>query len=391
MKRIVLLCILVTALTTATGFILEARNATAEAFPVTASASDLPAAKKTKIQLAILLDTSGSMQGLIEQAKSRLWNIVNTLTTLKYKGVTPDIEIALYEYGSYKQYGGDYIRQITPLTVDLDRISQELFALTTSGSEEYCGTVIHRAVKELEWGRNEADMKLLYIAGNEVFDQGSVSYKTAIAEALERDIFVNTIHCGYEETGIHDLWKDAAQRGNGKFFNINADASVRTIKTPFDPQIILCNNKLNDTYISYGAKGKESKMNQVVQDRNANTISSANYAERAVSKSKAVYKNTSWDLVDKMKEDKNILSSIKKEELPEELKNKSFEDIKSIVIQKEKERSSIQKEIASLAAKRQAYIDEQLKKEGESKADDLGNAITESILAIAKIKGYVSE
>lgn len=92
MKRIVLLCILVTALTTATGFKLEARNATPEASPVAASASDLPAAKKTKIQLSILLDTSGSMQGLIEQAKSRLWNIVNTLTTLKYKGVTPDIE-----------------------------------------------------------------------------------------------------------------------------------------------------------------------------------------------------------------------------------------------------------------------------------------------------------
>lgn len=391
MKRIILQCILVSALTTATGFILEARNATQEASPVAASTMNLPAAKKTKIQVAILLDTSGSMQGLIEQAKSRLWNIVNTLTTLKYKGKTPDIEIALYEYGSYKQYGGDYIRQITPLTVDLDRISQELFALTTSGSEEYCGTVIHRAVKELEWGRNEADMKLLYIAGNEVFDQGSVSYKTAIDEALKQDIFVNTIHCGYEETGIHDLWKDAAQRGNGKFFNINADATVRSIKTPFDPQIILCNNKLNDTYISYGITGKQRKINQVVQDRNASTISSANFAERAVSKSRAVYKNTSWDLVDKMKEDKNVLSSIKKEELPEELKNKSIEDIESIITQKEKERSSIQKEIASLAAKRQAYIDEQLKKEGETKTDDLGNAITESILTVAKIKGYVSE
>ena len=143
-------------------------------------------AKKTKIQVAILLDTSGSMQGLIEQAKSRLWNIVNTLTTLKYKGETPEIEIALYEYGSYMLYKGDYIRQITPLTVDLDLISKELFALTTSGSEEYCGTVIQRAVKELEWGQNEADMKLVYIAGNEEFTQGSVSYKTAIADALKK-------------------------------------------------------------------------------------------------------------------------------------------------------------------------------------------------------------
>lgn len=391
MKRIILLSILFTAVTVVAGCLLKAANVASNAEPVAASTGNLAEAKKTKIQVAILLDTSGSMQGLIEQAKSRLWNIVNTLTTLKYKGKTPDIEIALYEYGSYKQYGGDYIRRITPLTVDLDLISQELFALTTDGSEEFCGTVIQRAVKELEWGQNDADMKLLYIAGNEVFDQGSVSYKTAIAEALKHDIFVNTIHCGDETTGIRDLWKDAAQRGNGKFFNIDADATVRAIKTPFDPQIILCNNKLNDTYISYGATGKERKINQVVQDSNAGSISSSNYAERAVSKAKAVYKNTSWDLVDKMKEDKNALSSIRKEELPDELKGKSLEEIKNIITQKEKERSAIQKEIAELALQRQIYIDEQLKKEGDDKADDLGKAITESILAVAKIKGYVVE
>ncbi|RHU30473.1 VWA domain-containing protein [Parabacteroides sp. TM07-1AC] len=391
MKRIILLCILFTALTTAIGCMLEARNTTASAEPVCTPVVNEVSAKKTKIQVAILLDTSGSMQGLIEQAKSRLWNIVNTLTTLKYNGEAPDIEIALYEYGSYKRYDGDYIRRITPLTADLDLISKELFALTTNGSEEYCGTVIQRAVNELEWGNSKDDMKLIYIAGNEEFTQGNISYKTAIANALKKDIFVNTIHCGSEDVGIGDFWQDAALRGNGKFFNIDANATVRAIKTPFDPQIILCNEKLNDTYIGYGIVGKERKMNQTVQDRNAGSISSANYTERAVSKSKAVYKNTSWDLVDKVKEDKDALSRIKKEELPEELRNKSPEELKTFIKQKEEERTLIQKEINELAVKRQIYIDEQLKKEGENKGDDLGKAITESVLAVAKIKGYTAE
>ncbi|MCD8138052.1 MAG: VWA domain-containing protein, partial [Parabacteroides gordonii] len=382
---------LFTALTTAVGCVLEARNATPKADPAIVQVATTPAANKTKIQVAILLDTSGSMQGLIEQAKSRLWNIVNTLTTLKFKGETPEIEISLYEYGSYKLYGGDYIRQITPLTVDLDLISQELFALTTSGSEEYCGTVIRKAVKELEWGRNESDMKLIYIAGNEIFTQGSVPYKTAIAEAVNGNIFVNTIHCGNEEMASRDLRQDGAIQGTGKFSNKDANAGTRQIKTPFDPQIILCNEKLNDTYISYGSIGKERKINQVVQDQNANAISSANYTERAVSKSKAVYKNTSWDLVDKMKEDKNILSSIRKEELPEELKGKSNEEIKKIITQKEGERTALQKEIAELAIKRQAYIEEELKKEGSDSGDDLGNAITSSILTFANLKGYTVE
>ena len=234
-------------------------------------------------------------------------------------------------------------------------------------------------------------MKLIYIAGNEIFTQGSVPYKTAIAEAVNGNIFVNTIHCGNEEMGIRDFWQDAAIHGKGKFFNIDANAVTRQIKTPFDPQIILCNEKLNDTYISYGSIGKERKINQVVQDQNANAISSANYTERAVSKSKAVYKNTSWDLVDKMKEDKNILSSIRKEELPEELKGKSNEEIKKIITQKEGERTALQKEIAELAIKRQAYIEEELKKEGSDSGDDLGNAITSSILTFANLKGYTVE
>ncbi len=90
------------------------------------------------IQVALLLDTSNSMDGLIEQAKSRLWNIVNTLTTLKYEGKSPKIEIALYEYGNDGLSDENWVRKVTPLTQDLDLISEKLFALKTNGGTEYC-------------------------------------------------------------------------------------------------------------------------------------------------------------------------------------------------------------------------------------------------------------
>lgn len=382
MKRIIMLCTVFVFLLAS----IQAKETMNVIFPVI---NDSPA-RNPKIQVAILLDTSGSMQGLIEQAKSRLWNIVNTLTTLKHAGKEPIIEIALYEYGSYYRHNGDYIRQITRLTTDLDIISQELFALTTGGSEEFCGTVISRAIRELEWGRDDADMKLIYIAGNEIFEQGSISYKVAIPNAVKNNIFVNTIHCGNRETGIRDLWQDAAVKGKGKFFNIDANARVRYIETPFDDRISHCNMKLNDTYIGYGSIGSVRKVNQSKQDENAKSISSANYAERAVSKSKSIYQNSSWDLVDKIKEDKNALASVKKEELPKELQNKSKEELKGIIEQKQKERESLQQEIAELAVKRQSYIDQEMMKKG-NKGDDLGDAITESILAVAKIKGYTKE
>ncbi len=352
-------------------------------------AAPVKSANATKIQVAILLDVSGSMDGLIEQAKSRLWNIVNTLTTLKYRGESPQIEIALYAYGTGNRYEGDYMYQITPLTTDLDLISEKLFALRTSGSEEYCGTAISRATKELEWGSNESDMKLIYIAGNEIFEQGRISYKTSIPQALRKDIYVNTIHCGDPETGIRDLWKDASVRGKGKFFNIDSNARVRYIETPYDDRISSCNQRLNDTYISYGQLGYEKQANQVTQDRNAASISKANSAERIVSKSKSVYKNSSWDLVDMVKDDGAALDKIKEEELPTELQGKSKDEIKQLVTQKEKERNDIQKEIADLAKKRQEYIDNQ--SQNDPDGEDLGKAISESLLAFAKVKGYTVE
>ena len=135
-----------------------------------------------KIQVALLLDTSNSMDGLINQAKSRLWNIVNTLTTLRFEGNEPEIQIALYEYGNDRLRAADnYIRLVAPLTTDLDLISEKLFSLTTDGGLEYCGAVIRNATKELRWSTNDRDIHLIYIAGNEPFTQGKISYREAIS------------------------------------------------------------------------------------------------------------------------------------------------------------------------------------------------------------------
>lgn len=345
----------------------------------------------TKIQVALLLDTSNSMDGLIEQAKSRLWNIVNTLTTLKYNGQTPNIEIALYEYGNDGLSAEkNYIRQITPLTTDLDEISERLFALRTNGGSEYCGAVIADATKQLSWGSAASDMKLIYISGNEGFNQGGINYKEAISDAYKKGIYVNTIFCGGKTEGVSLLWKDGADAGKGKYFNIDSNQAVQYIVTPYDDQITQCNVRINQTYVTYGgSKGAEKKMKQETQDSNAQKVSKANYAERTVSKSKAIYKNDSWDLVDKVKDDKKAVEKLKKEELPKELQNKSTAEINTYIEKKTKEREAIQKEIGELAKKRQTYIDNEAKK--TKSQDDLGNAMNTSIVTFAKQKGYTVE
>ncbi|BAP30418.1 uncharacterized protein CHSO_1381 [Chryseobacterium sp. StRB126] len=345
--------------------------------------------KDNKIQVALLLDTSNSMDGLIDQAKSRLWNIVNTLTTLKYNGQAPQVEIALYEYGNDGIRDENYIRQVTPLTQDLDLVSEKLFALRTNGGSEYCGAVIRDASANLNWDGNEKSMKLIYIAGNEPFNQGKIDYKEVISKAKSKNIYTNTIYCGSREEGIQDFWQKGATTGGGKYFNIDSDKKVIYIETPYDIRISEYNTKLNDTYIYYGNHGSEYKMKQITQDKNAEVQSVSNLVERTVSKSKKnAYKNEHWDLIDKAEKDDSFIANMKASELPEELKGKSKEEIKKAVSIKSAEREKIQREIEELSKKRQTYIDNEIKKRGTDDSDDLGKAIESSIQELAKKNGY---
>ncbi|AKK73467.1 von Willebrand factor type A [Chryseobacterium gallinarum] len=346
-------------------------------------------AKDNKIQVALLLDTSNSMDGLIDQAKSRLWNIVNTLTTLKYNGQAPQVEIALYEYGNDGIRDENYIRQVTPLTQDLDLVSEKLFALRTNGGSEYCGAVIRDASANLNWDGNEKSMKLIYIAGNEPFNQGRINYKEVISKAKDKNIYTNTIFCGSREEGIQSFWQNGAVIGGGKYFNIDSDRKVMYIETPYDIRISECNAKLNDTYIYYGSHGSEYKLKQIAQDKNAAIQSASNFVERTVSKSKKnAYKNEHWDLVDKAEKDAGFIATVKESELPDELKGKSREEIKKTISLKSAERDKIQKEIEELSRKRQSYIDTEMKKRGTNDSDDLGKAIESSIMDLAKKNGY---
>ena len=110
---------------------------------------------KHYVKLALLLDTSNSMDGLINQAKSQLWDIVNEFTHARCGNeVRPSLQIALYEYGNDNLSAREgYIRQVLSFSSDLDEISEKLFSLTTNGGEEFCGEVIHTSLKQLDWGK----------------------------------------------------------------------------------------------------------------------------------------------------------------------------------------------------------------------------------------------
>lgn len=343
---------------------LACQPTNAEDIMASVSSSQTLASHAAKdIKLALLLDTSNSMDGLIDQAKSQLWTIVNELATTKCTDDSkPNLKIALYEYGnSGLSSESGHIRQVCGLTDDLDLLSEKLFALSTNGGDEYCGQVIQTSLKNLEWGTDESDVKMIFIAGNEPFTQGNVLYKTACKEAKNKGVVVNTIFCGDFDTGIAQNWKDGADITAGNYMSIQQNQQTVFVESPYDDKIDSLNTVLNDTYIPYGVKGQEKKANQVAQDANAERYGKAYKVKRSVSKSTSFYSNKSWDLVDAVSEEEVTVSDVAVETLPAEMKDLNAEERKAYVLKKAEERKKVQLEINTLNANRKQYVSEQQK------------------------------
>ena len=337
------------------------------------------------IKVALLLDTSNSMDGLIDQTKAQLWEIVNELSHAKCQNERPNLQIALYEYGNdgLSEAKG-YLRKVISFTDDLDTVSEKLFSLTTNGGSEYCGTVIKASTNELDWGTNPDDLKMVFIAGNEPFTQGKTYFKDAIADAKEKDIVVNTIFCGDYNHGVRSSWKEGAILGKGEYMAIDHNQHTVHIASPYDDIILQLNVKLNATYVPYGRGGRKRVQLQKEQDKNAQGYGKANAVSRTISKSSHLYKNTSWDLVDAEAEEDFSYEKIEEEDLPESLRGKSMSELKAYIEKMKQERNQIKEEIALYNKKRKAYIDTTK----EKATNPLESVMLKAIKRQAKEKNY---
>ena len=358
--------------------------------PLSNQIFDKKPTKNSSIQLALLLDTSNSMDGLIDQAKSQLWKIVNELATSKKDGQPVDLYVALYEYGKDAipaQEG--HLRNIVPFTQDLDKISDELFKLKTNGGEEFCGKVVLSAVNNLQWNKSNDELKIIFIAGNEPFTQGDVDYKKACKKAIKNGIVVNTIFCGNYDEGIQTMWKDGADLADGKYMNIDQNAEIVHIDAPQDDEIVKLGQELNKTYIAFGIGGKEKKYLQAEQDANSMSLSPEVMVQRSVTKSGSQYRNSSWDLVDAKKDGTIKVEELKDEELPDEMKNMSVQERKTYLDKMEKERDQIQKKINKLNDERSKYVAQKML---ENKNENTLDAVMiKTIREQAKQKNYKFE
>ena len=345
---------------------------------------------KPVIQVALLLDTSGSMSSLIDQAKTELWSIVNKLGEAKYKGQSPRIEVALYEYGkSSLERDEGYIRQLAPFTHDLDGLSEILFALQTNGGDEYCAWVIRSAMDSLKWKQRKGSLRMIFVAGNEPFTQGPVEVNPVLEEANNKGILVHPIYCSNGNRADQISWESAADLAHTDLKVIDHTRVAKIPSTPYDKRINELNSQLNRTYVGYGVEGRAKMARQQAQDANMASVGSGAAAERAVTKSSANYSNSEWDLVDKAEAEGGV-NNIDEDALPAEVRDMSPKDREAYVAKKAQERKEIQEEIQSLNKQRQDFIAE---KRAETASGDvtLGKAVIKTVKVQAAEQGFTME
>jgi von Willebrand factor type A domain len=339
--------------------------------PALHAAPPTPADKPRPVDLVLCLDTSNSMDGLIDSAKRKLWAIVNDLAKLE---PAPNLRVALYSYGNdhYDRAKG-WVRKDLDLTTDLDEVYKQLYALRTKGGTEYVGRVTRDALADLKWSDDKDALRILFVCGNEPATQDpEVQLESVASQAKAKGVVVNTIYCGPANHAEAVQWKEFARIAGGKYANIDQDRakSEAVIKTPYDDEIQKLGTQINSTYCWYGPKGEAAKANQHAQDGNAVKESGAVAAERGITKASKLYCNAEADLIDRMLTDKDFdLKKIKVEDLPEELKKLKPEEREAHLKKKAAERAEIQKKVAELTGKRAKFIEEERKKEPKSAAD----------------------
>lgn len=342
-----------------------------------------PAAPKA-IDLALCLDTSGSMAGLIHAARVKLWEVVNELATAR---PMPALRVALLTYGSAGSEADGYVIVQTPFTTDLDLVSERLFALGTAGGTEYVGRVVKTAVDKLGWGGPDA-AKILFVAGNESADQDRTApFRDVVGHAFGLGVRVNAIYCGGADDGDAGGWREVALLGHGRYASIDHDHGTVAVATPFDADLAALSSQLNGTYLAYGDRAKDALERQAAQDRNAAAAPAA-AAGRAVSKAGGLYDAGSWDLVDKSREEGFDLAKVPVEQLPEAMRAMTPEQRAAHLEAKKAERAALQAKVKELDAKRAAFVKAEMAKQGLDDSKAFDKAVRDAVREQAAEKGF---
>ena len=334
------------------------------------------------LEMVFVLDTTGSMSGLIDGAKQRIWGIINEVMQKPSK---PRVRVGLV---AYRDLGDTYVTKVLPITEDLDKAYTTLMDYQAGGGgdgPENVRKALAEGVKNAGWSQSKRGLaQIVFLVGDapphDYAQEPDVLVTTA--EAVRKNMIVNTIQCGSQDD-TKQIWQTIAVRGEGKYFAIAQDGGVQAISTPYDTKLADLAAKLGRTYVTYGAKDK--------RDANVRTQASAEsritadavmgaQADRAVNKAVNSFQYDG-DLVQDVENKTVKVEDVKKEDLPEDLQKLSVADRKKEIDRRIAERQTIRAEILKLSKQRDDFIAAERKKRGGSSGFDtaVGLALREQL------------
>jgi uncharacterized protein YegL len=328
------------------------------------------------LEMVFVLDTTGSMGGLLEGAKQRIWGIVNEVMQSPSK---PSVRVGLV---AYRDAGDDYVTQVLPLTNDLDKVYSTLMDYRASGGGDWAENVrrgLADGVRRAGWSPNSADSsRIIFLVGDAPPHDDYANEPDTLAttaEAVRSGMIVNTVQCG-DAADTRRAWQEIARRGEGQYFAIAQDGGVQTVSTPYDARLSELGGKLGATYMAYGGGGggrgigyrqKAAEDQARVETRVSMNASMPAAAERAVNKAlnKDAYVG---DLLQSVENGTLKLDAVKDEDLPDDLQKLAPADRNKEVERRLAERKKMREEITALSKKRDEFIAAERRKTSPGKA-----------------------
>ncbi len=345
------------------------------------------------VEVVFVLDTTGSMGGLIAAAKEKVWAIANTLATAR---PAPHIRMGLV---GYRDRGDEYITRRTDLTIDLDDVYGKLMAFRAAGGgdgPESVNQALHEAVTQVGWSEEDDTLRLVFLVGDappHMDYQDDVRYQETCELAARAGIFINTIQCG-KMSATEPVWREIAAKAEGRYFRVEQSGGRIVEATPFDERLAELSLRMDSTRLYYG----DVKVQTEQKLRCAKTNASKLGATKRAQAQWAVY-NASvagcgnflgrQELCADWESGKVKLSKLEKGHLPEKLRKLSVEETEKVLAKNLATRRVIQKEIVDLGKKRQAHLEKRLKETDGKDGPDLDLGIFECIKSQAALRRIV--
>jgi Mg-chelatase subunit ChlD len=339
------------------------------------------------LEMVFVLDTTGSMGGLLEGAKQRIWGIVNEVMQ---SSSHPDVRIGLV---AYRDRGDQYVTQVLPLTEDLDKVYTTLMDYVAAGGgdgPENVRRALADGVAKAGWSRSAVGLaQVVFLVGDapphDDYQDEADTLVTA-AGAVQQGMIVNTIQCG-NSTETKRVWEQIAGRGQGQYFAIAQNGGVQTIATPYDEELGALGTNLGGTYVAYGggagAEGERFRADAVTVAKEmegavATRAAPMAKAERALNKAVNSYAYVG-DLLQNIENGTVKLESVKDEDLPADLRQLSPEERKQEIEKRLSARRDMRAKIVSLSKQRDEYIAAERKRLNGGKANGFDAAVSAAL------------